>query len=69
MVWAEVAKFFSGSGLETADDGHGGSIFKLDVSDTRRAPEAMDEMADFEALRPPYIHVCVPVVVSWSKPQ
>jgi hypothetical protein len=59
MVWAEVAKFLSGSGHETVDDGRSGSICKLDVSDARRAPEAMDEMEDFEALRPPYIHVCV----------
>lgn len=57
MVWAEVAKFISGSGHETVDDGRGGSTYKWDVQNTRRTPEEMEEVEDFEALRPPYIHV------------
>jgi len=56
MVWAEVAKFISGSGHETVDDGRSGSTFKWDVENTRRTPEDMDTVEDFEALRPPYIH-------------
>jgi hypothetical protein len=62
MVWADVAKFLSGDRHETAlvDDVGRSSAGALqwDVQNTRRAPEAMDEVEDFEALRPPYIHVC-----------
>jgi hypothetical protein len=56
MVWAEVAKYFSGTKDARADDGQS-SKYILDVQDPRRASEAMEQMEDFEALRPPYIHV------------
>ncbi|KIW08929.1 uncharacterized protein PV09_00845 [Verruconis gallopava] len=55
MVWAEVAKYVSGTQHERVDDGQS-STFHLDVQDTRRASEGMAATEDFEALRPPYIH-------------
>jgi hypothetical protein len=58
MVWAEVAKLFSGNGHETVNDGQHDSTLQWNVPDTRRTTEVMDEAEAFEALRPPYIHVC-----------
>jgi hypothetical protein len=63
MVLASLTKHFSSSGTTTTsqllDDGgrRAGGDFRLEMSDTRRAAEAMEEMDDFEAIRPPYIHV------------
>jgi hypothetical protein len=60
MVLAVVTKYFSAAGTTQSaliDDGRDGSNFKLETADTRRTAEAMDQLGDFEALRPPYLHV------------
>jgi hypothetical protein len=62
MVWADVAKYFSATKDHSADDGQS-SKYKLDVQNTRRTTEAMAQAEDFEALRPPYIHVWRPVMM------
>jgi hypothetical protein len=59
MVWAEVAKYLSGADNERVDDGQN-TTYTLDASNTRRKAETMEQMGqmeDFEALRPPYVHV------------
>jgi hypothetical protein len=55
MPLADLAKNFS-TAPQYLDDGREGAGFNP-VADTRRSTEAMDQMEDFEAIRPPYIHV------------
>jgi hypothetical protein len=60
MVLAAVAKYFSAAGTskqDLIDDGREGARYRLEPADTRRTAEAMESLEDFEALRPPYIHV------------
>lgn len=57
MLWAEVANSASASHDPDSLPDHVHSTQKLDVEDTRRSPEAMDSAGEFEALRPPYLHV------------
>jgi hypothetical protein len=60
MVLAVVTKYFSAAGTTGSaviDDGRDESNSKLETADTRRTAEAMDQFEDFEALRPPYLHV------------
>lgn len=55
MPPADLAKNFS-TEPQYFDDGREGAGHKPSA-DTRRQTEVMDDMDDFEAIRPPYIHV------------
>lgn len=55
MPLADLAKNFS-TAPQYLDDGREGAGNKT-VVDIRRKTENMDDMEDFEAIRPPYIHV------------
>lgn len=55
MPLADLAKNFSTT-PQYLDDGREGVRHNL-VADTRRPAETMDQMEDFESIRPPYIHV------------
>lgn len=74
MVLASVAKYFSSVETPTPqlvgdDVGRRGSVDyepELEMAaDTRRTAEAVAEMEDFEAIRPPYLHVCLHGRLGW----
>lgn len=73
MVLAGVRKLLSAdtqpaylSGSD-AREGGGRGISALEMVDTRREKEAMAEVVDHEALRPPYMHVCFVLLLSGRK--
>jgi hypothetical protein len=68
MVLASVAKYLSSAETSTTqylgdDVGRrrgGDYTVELEMAaDTRRTAEAVESMEDFEAIRPPYVHVCL----------
>ena len=64
MVWPEAVKYLAGAKDGLADDDNAardrGVPAGLEREDSRRMTGEMgNEVDDLEALRPPYVHVCV----------
>jgi len=69
MVLASVRKLIASDSqptyLSSSDARDGGTgTYSLQMADTRRPAEAMEQVVDHEAIRPPYLHVCSPFITT-----